>query len=114
MTFRAEELACKPESGIEKDAIYLPPVSVEFEVWAGAATLPYRFMRAAVLAALAFADWSWLSAADAAELGLDDVAPATPSVADALNGLETAACTLLEESEAAGAMLVSVWFMEMS
>jgi hypothetical protein len=39
-------MASRPDSGVEKADIYLPPVSVELEVAAGVAKLPYRFMNA--------------------------------------------------------------------
>src|SRR6202789_4718347 len=32
ITSSSEELACRPESGTEQDAIYLPPESVKFKI----------------------------------------------------------------------------------
>ena len=46
MLFRAEDVASRPDSGIEKADIYLPPVIVELEVAAGVPKLPYRFISA--------------------------------------------------------------------
>jgi hypothetical protein len=50
MEFSAEELVDKPDSGIEKDDIYLPPVVGKLEVAVGALMLPYRFISPAVFA----------------------------------------------------------------
>src|SRR5580658_1306621 len=46
MRLSHEESASKPESGIAKDDIYLPPVWVRIVDWAGAPKLPYRFISA--------------------------------------------------------------------
>jgi hypothetical protein len=56
MTSSAEELACRPESGTEKDAIYLPPETVKVQNCGVVEALPYKFMMDAALVALAFVD----------------------------------------------------------
>jgi hypothetical protein len=89
---------------MEKDAIYLPPESVEFEVWAGAAMLPYKFMTDAAFAALALADCIWVSAAAAARLGSLDAA----LTAEVLSGLAAWALAVLEVVLLPGSMLDSV------
>ena len=105
------ELASKPESGIENADIYLPPVSVEFEVVAaGVPKLPYRFISAlgSVLGVNAGVETRALAGEAAAELP----APATWAEAGEDDASPVLAVPELLDDEPVRPL--SVWLMEIS
>jgi len=79
-----------------------------------APTLPYRFISAFGSTVGVYMGCCWLGVVAAATRGLVDVAAAVLPASAATNGLVPVGCVELVLPELLGAMLESVWLMEMS